>query len=579
MKVRRRRGDAPALSWISFFWCTLFLVLSSAIFTTLATLRHFYSSEPLHFTAIFSRQPARVMQAKSSRSSQTPEISVRETVVLPNQALVFLDYPPSFRLPAEDDIKCAYSWPNSSLTYQPPLLIEYPQVRQQMVRCPLHLLRLNVSVTIQSKPYFRPNYKWHPLVYEALFDRDNSTIVFVKGFNLRPAREADASRFECLFGWDFTSLNYLLTSDVISIAQEIVRCRTPSSILTSHPRVRSSVKVSVKAVGRKLLPTIAMPGVRLQLDPPSRKHHVICMCTMLRNQARFIKEWIMYHTRIGVQRWFIYDNNSDDDITDVIGLLLQAGYNITRHVWPWVKTQEAGFADCALRARDVCEWVGFIDVDEFFNLKTEENLEEAIVQETRGIKNVGEIRTGCYSFGPSGLNKIPREGVMVGYTCRKADRERHKSIVRPEALNQNLINVVHHFQLKDGYVAVDANRTRMVINHYKYQVWKVFKGKFERRVSAYVVDWKTKENEGSKDRVPGLGSSAVEPPDWSNRFCEVWDRSLRRRVERMFMDPTTGLLPWQPKEDLRLRKPRRRKRRQREVSSRHNEEDTQQVAL
>jgi hypothetical protein len=34
-------------------------------------------------------------------------------------------------------------------------------------------------------------------------------------------------------------------------------------------------------------------------------------------------------------------------------------------VWPWLKTQEAGFSHCASQAMPICEWVAFIDLDEF----------------------------------------------------------------------------------------------------------------------------------------------------------------------------------------------------------------------
>ncbi|KAI4320151.1 hypothetical protein MLD38_033658 [Melastoma candidum] len=120
-----------------------------------------------------------------------------------------------------------------------------------------------------------------------------------------------------------------------------------------------------------------------------------------------------------------------------------------------------------------------------------------------------------------------------------------ESIVRPEALNTTLINVVHHFlRLKQGFDFVDVDRGMMVINHYKYQVWEVFKEKFYRRVATYVPDWKDRQNVGSKDRAPGLGTKAVEPPDWSTRFCEVNDTGLRDRVLRLFAEPGSTLLPW-----------------------------------
>ncbi|ONK75864.1 uncharacterized protein A4U43_C03F21350 [Asparagus officinalis] len=48
---------------------------------------------------------------------------------------------------------------------------------------------------------------------------------------------------------------------------------------------------------------------------------------------------------------------------------------------------------------------------------------------------------------------------------------------------------------------------------------------------------------GSKDRAPGLGTKAVEPPNWSTRFCEVNDTGLRDWVLQVFADRNTGLLP------------------------------------
>ncbi|KAI4348255.1 hypothetical protein L6164_008998 [Bauhinia variegata] len=494
-------------------------------------------------------------------------MSIRETILMPDYALVFLNYPPSSRFYTERDLECVYFSAKSAQPRlsAPPLQVDQTELHGQIVRCPLMPRGRTVSISV--KPIGRiatnpsSNHRWDSLVYEALIDRDNTTIVFLKGLNLRPERLAEPSRFECVYGWDFKRPKMLLTSDVVSVAQEIVRCRTPLSFLIglNMKKVKDSVKVSVRVKGRRIFPSVARPGLRLEPKRKAPKRHQICVCTMLRNQARFLKEWVMYHTRIGVKRWFVYDNNSDDDIGTVIESLQSNNYNITRHVWPWIKAQEAGFAHCALRARSVCKWVGFIDVDEFFHLKLDQSLKD-VIRRHSGPNNVGEIRTPCYSFGPSGLKKLPRQGVMVGYTCRLAARERHKSIVSPDALNSTLINVVHHFHLKQGFVAVSVDRTVMVINHYKYQVWEVFKEKFYRRVATFVSDWKEEQNVGSKDRAPGLGTKAVEPPDWSNRFCEVRDSNLRNWVLNKFADRRTHLLPWQPEYELQKRQRRKRRR-------------------
>ncbi|KAH7845785.1 hypothetical protein Vadar_005983 [Vaccinium darrowii] len=486
-------------------------------------------------------------QGLKSISGDSSAVSIRETVLFPDQALIFLKYPQAAPLFTKDDIDCVYFSPNSTqphLNLQP-YSIDSEDHYLQIVRCPLQTRVFTTSIGIKSNGHLLPigpTFCWDSLAYEALIDYDNTTIVFVKGLNLPPKRVMDPSQFECVYGRDFTTSNILLLAEVISIGQEIVRCKTPLSILSDSQSVNSSIKVSVRGVDKPVISSVARPYRRLDHNPPSRKQHQMCVCTMLRNQARILREWVMYHAHIGVQSWFIYDNNSNDDLSSLIELLDDENFNITRHAWPWIKTQEAGFAHCALRAKDSCEWVGFIDVDEFLYFPSGLPLHDVIGNLT---SNVAEVRVWCHNFGPSGLKRVPAKGVLLGYTCRMAAPERHKSIVRPEALNSTLINSVHHFHLRSGFEFVNMERNVLVINHYKYQVWEVFKEKFHRRSPTYSSDWQDNENLESKDRTPGLGTEAVEPPDWSTRFCEVVDTGLRDQVVEMLSDPKTQMLPWQ----------------------------------
>ncbi|KAG1363379.1 Glycosyltransferase family 92 protein [Cocos nucifera] len=572
MKDRRRREGAawrgphrvvpPSSSSLRFaiFAFLCFTLFAAVAFSTVRLFRVSFRPVLISTWQFPAMNAVSVELPHSRRDSAAtfPSPQIRGAISFPDQVLLFLKYPSSLPI---SDLLCLYY--SSSLSIIPggggrpdlrlPPLSSSSSPDPLLVRCPSTPGGFSISLSpsrslSQDLPPIRP-HPWDHLAYAAVFDpRDNSTIVFAKGLNLRPARLSDPSRYECIFGWNFFKPKYLLTSAATSAAQEIIRCKTPASVLLRHLRQsnRDPPLVSVKSKGRGgfSLPSVARPDTLFSPQSWRNKEHSMCVCTMVRNQARFLQEWIAYHSRIGIQRWFIYDNNSDDGIEQVIqSLASSSNYNITRHSWPWVKTQEAGFAHCALRARGHCEWVGFIDVDEFLYLPTKITLHD-VLHKYSSKPWVGELRTACHSFGPSGRKTIPPEGVMVGYTCRMNTPERHKSIVRPEALNPSLINVVHHFHLKDGMRYVNMDRGVMVINHYKYQVWEVFKEKFHRRVATYVADWQDKENVGSKDRAPGLGTKAVEPPDWPSRFCEVNDTGLRDWVLRSFNDPNTGLLPW-----------------------------------
>ncbi|CAI0627622.1 unnamed protein product [Linum tenue] len=329
---------------------------------------------------------------------------------------------------------------------------------------------------------------WGKVVYEAILDW-NTVVVLAKGLNLKPRREVDPAEFRCHFSLSNNlsrEESFVFTTEATAAAQEVVRCLLPRSIRKNNTALAEGIRVTVSRVEDSSASPAALPSVAKVYNPKSHGmrgegegKYELCACTMLWNQASVLKEWVMYHSWLGVERWFIYDNNSDDGLQDVADELNSRNHNVSRHVWPWIKAQEAGFSHCALRAKYECKWVGFFDVDEFF-------------------------------YFPRHGGQTPLPG-----------------------------------QLREGYKSTNVAEGTAVINHYKYQVWDTFKAKFLRRVSTYVTNWQDDHNKGSKDRAPGLGTEAVEPPDWRLRFCEVWDTGLKDFVLGSFADVGTGLLPWE----------------------------------
>ncbi|PQP97115.1 hypothetical protein Pyn_12093 [Prunus yedoensis var. nudiflora] len=474
--VGRKRRSSPrdVVSWSTLFWCTLFVVINCALFSGFS----FYA-----FRFLFGKtfQPVLVLTwpAPSNKPISPITISVREVVMFPDQALVFLNnYPRTAHVFTKDDLHCVYFSANDSSRSQPrfnqpPIDIDGGDFHNQIVRCPLPPRRLTVSVGLKHNddvPVL-PSYSWDWLAYDALVDRDNTTIVFVKGLNLRRERISNTEKFECVYGWDFRTTRFLLRSDVVSIAQEIVRCKTPLSVLSFPRGPNNTLKVSVRVKGggaKGILDTIARPAIRPGLaNPTHRKEHEMCLCSMVRNQGRFLKEWVMYHAQMGVQRWFLYDNNSDDDSVVVIEWLRRANYNVTRHAWPWLKTQEAGFAHCALRARETCQWVGFIDVDEFFHLPS------------------GLCCPTCCAISP-----------IMTMSARSGPRA-----------------TVLGLRASDEFLC-KASRSGSV-GYKSLQVPSVggFKEKFYRRVATYVADWQEEQNVGLR----------IGPRDWGR---ERWSHGI-----------------------------------------------------
>ncbi|KAK4763694.1 hypothetical protein SAY87_013132 [Trapa incisa] len=515
-------------------------------------------------------------------------LRIEDRVHFPDYLLLLLGSPHG--ISSTKNFECVYYLQNSSadeignqgsVTALPVLTAGAYDEFRSIVRCPLPPKNYSTAVDLRRRGGVaadhskRPDqmvHSWDKVAYEAVLDEDTA-VVFVKGLNLRPHRRSNPAQFSCHFGlssnWDRDD-GQILTTEAISAAQEVVRCLLPQSI-RSNPSKANGIRVTIgvpwnfhseagKSSVHVPVPSVAkIYGSGKDSDTKGGTKYEICACTMLWNQASSLREWIIYHSWLGVGRWFIYDNNSDDEIKEVIDELNLENYNVSRHIWPWIKTQEAGFSHCVLKARKDCEWLAFFDVDEFFyfpfprrrsnklGIPGKGSLRALVANfSTYSSVPVVEIRTACHSFGPSGLTSHPPQGVTAGYTCRLQQPERHKSIVRPDALDSTLLNEVHHFRLKEGFRYFNVPGSTAVINHYKYQVWETFRAKFYRRVSSYVVDWQENQNAGSKDRAPGLGTEAIEPPNWRLQFCEVWDTGLRDFVLANFADDSsTGKLPWE----------------------------------
>nr|KYP65934.1 hypothetical protein KK1_012211 [Cajanus cajan] len=506
---RRKRKRVVArhlhISSRSLFLCFSFLIF---IFF-LSSYHHFFS--PSTFRPSLTASTLSLLYSSASHSvldplqSTTSSYTLQHRIIFPDHHLLILTNRQQHHQLRQ--LECVYytlhpndSSPGSSepllhVQVRPVLSTDRYDESRSIVRCPFTETNYSAAVDLRRRGEVgRRNLgilmnqtaqSWDRVAYEATLD-GNTVVVFVKGLNLRPHKISDPTRIRCHFG------------------------------LKSFHKDNA---VSSPGGGR--------------VQRRNRGKYELCVCTMVWNQASALKEWVMYHAWLGVERWFIYDNNSDDDIEKVVQDLDLQGFNVSRKVWPWIKTQEAGFSHCALRAREECKWVGFFDVDEFFYFPGEFH------------QSLGEGVPACHSFGPSGLNSPPKQGVTLGYTCRLQSPERHKSIVRPDLLDISLLNVVHHFQLREGFRYHNMPEGTGIINHYKYQVWETFKAKFFRRVATYVVDWQEDQNKGSKDRAPGLGTEAIEPPNWRLQFCEVWDTGLKDFLLSYFPDPATGMMPWE----------------------------------
>jgi O-antigen biosynthesis protein len=138
---------------------------------------------------------------------------------------------------------------------------------------------------------------------------------------------------------------------------------------------------------------------------------------------------------IGVDRFVLYDNGSDDGGTELIRGSIFADSLIVVD-WPQRPGQFAAYADCVERYASQFSWVAFIDLDEFIHPLEGNSLKE-ILGHPR-YEPFSEVLIFWLLFGSSGYQERPEGLVLDNYRQRlPADSEVNghvKTIARGSAL-------------------------------------------------------------------------------------------------------------------------------------------------
>lgn len=94
-----------------------------------------------------------------------------------------------------------------------------------------------------------------------------------------------------------------------------------------------------------------------------RKYKLAC-CSIFKNEAPFLREFIEYHHMLGVEHFYLYNNNSTDDYDRILKPYIEAGI-VTLIEWPISPGQFPMYKDWYEKYRIECNWCTFLDLDEF----------------------------------------------------------------------------------------------------------------------------------------------------------------------------------------------------------------------
>jgi hypothetical protein len=178
---------------------------------------------------------------------------------------------------------------------------------------------------------------------------------------------------------------------------------------------------------------------------------------------------------VGAERFFLYDNGSEDEHRDVLEPYIDEGL-VVLHDWPEDPGMRGAFDNCLREHRTDARWIAFIDIDEFLFSPLGVPLPEVL----KDYEYAPGVGVNQWIFGTSGHEKSPPGLVTESYTRRASAASNFiKSIVDPTRTIQS--GNPHFFWYENEAVAVSENHellpanfgrspnaswSRLRINHY-----------------------------------------------------------------------------------------------------------------
>ncbi|MCR5785743.1 MAG: glycosyltransferase family 92 protein [Eubacterium sp.] len=217
----------------------------------------------------------------------------------------------------------------------------------------------------------------------------------------------------------------------------------------------------------------------------------LSVVAIMRNEGEYVKEWIEYHKMMGVEHFYIYDNESTDNFTEVIKPYIDEG-SLTYTFYPGDLQQLNAYNDAIKNYRHVTDYMAFIDGDEFIvpgekGKKIYEIMDEIIEgyksSPYRKATNIGGVGINWRMYGTSHLKEKPKGLVTENYLYRAPDgygESVHiKTICNPRAVSGFFFNP-HIPGYYDNYDEIspngsllgnspffcDAHFDKLYINHY-----------------------------------------------------------------------------------------------------------------
>lgn len=241
-----------------------------------------------------------------------------------------------------------------------------------------------------------------------------------------------------------------------------------------------------------------------------RLRYKTAICLIFKDEAPFLQEWIEYHHLIGIEHFYLYNNNSTDNYEEVLQPYIDKGL-VTLIDWPQEHSQRQAYHNAWESFKQECNWICFLDADEFICLRNYANINEWLEK----FSKFPSVHIYWRMFGTSGVIHHDFDKLVIEqYTsCWESLFYHGKNFIntRFDVANWDFIGVHHNpncwykmfgFKIRmnsigsDGFIEApnqywekEGKQPKDIqVNHYFCKSWDLFAKKMKRTDVAYTQE-------------------------------------------------------------------------------------------
>lgn len=195
----------------------------------------------------------------------------------------------------------------------------------------------------------------------------------------------------------------------------------------------------------------------------------LSIAAIFKDEAAYLKEWIEYHKLVGVEHFYLYNNDSQDDYLTILQPYIEQHeveliqWNQKATSWEnWIyHVQPQAYTHAINLAKHQTKWLAIIDIDEFLAPITTNYVPEILKE----YEDFGGIGFNWKIFGHSWLWTLPTNKLLIeALNLRAPDSwPTHlgvKSIVRPDRVLR--VEHPHYVVYKEGFFHVNSKKQPLI---------------------------------------------------------------------------------------------------------------------